>query len=64
MAMFCVKCGAPLSAGPFCVKCGGDTSLTFPKERLLVCRKGKSSANDYVIRFSAFNCATVHREEK
>jgi hypothetical protein len=24
MAKFCVKCGAPLSAGPFCVKCGAD----------------------------------------
>lgn len=24
MASFCVKCGAPLSAGPFCVKCGAD----------------------------------------
>ncbi len=22
MAKFCVKCGAPLGAGPFCVKCG------------------------------------------
>jgi hypothetical protein len=25
MAKFCVKCGAPLGAGPFCVKCGADT---------------------------------------
>ena len=24
MAKFCVKCGAPLGAGPFCVKCGAD----------------------------------------
>jgi hypothetical protein len=24
MGKFCVKCGAPLNAGPFCVKCGAD----------------------------------------